>query len=213
MAGSAGIGKSSLAERIGTTLWRRHILVDAFGEEEIFTRPQFVHVAEGFRNNHHPSPFEFEVAYGAWLGTLMVGTVAVIDWNPAGMAGDLPWASSDRACLQRHLEAVRMLARGKVLLLHLQAPAEVCIERGGQQRGEDWLARSDQIARSSGHHHAERIDRLVAETARHAARTQDELRVAADAGWLIHTIDAAEDAQKVHDHVVGVVESILDRTG
>jgi hypothetical protein len=78
------------------------------------------------------------------------------------MAGDLPWATSNRARFHRHLEAVRALARGRALLLHLQAPAEVAIERAGLERGEEWLSRSDQIAQSAGHRHSERIDRLVA---------------------------------------------------
>lgn len=51
MAGSAGVGKSTLAESIGATFRQRDIPVDVFGEDELFTRPQFTRVADGFRTN------------------------------------------------------------------------------------------------------------------------------------------------------------------
>ncbi len=55
MAGSAGVGKSTLTQRLGTTLRQRRTPVDAFGEEELFTRSEFVRVADGFvANTMHP---------------------------------------------------------------------------------------------------------------------------------------------------------------
>jgi hypothetical protein len=205
MAGSAGIGKSTLAERIGIRLRRQHIPTDVFGEEELFTRPQFVRLAEGFRTKHYPSAQEFEAAYRSWLSTLTLDTVTIMDWNPAGMAGDLPWATGDRTRLRRHLSAVRTLAGGKVLLLHLHAPVELAIERAGRERGEEWLWHADQIAREAGHRHPKRIDRLVAEATRHAARTSDEVRIAAEAGWRIQEIDAAGEAEDVLDDATTMI--------
>lgn len=150
MAGVAGVGKSTLAEQIGVALDGRGIPADVFAEEELFTRPEFARVAVGFRTKDHASPEEFEAAYRAWLSSLVSGTVAVMDWNPAGMTGDLPWATTDAHRFRTHLAAVRGLADGRVLLLHLQAPAEIAIQRAGRQRGADWLNRSDEIARAEG---------------------------------------------------------------
>lgn len=45
MAGPAGVGKSTLAAGLGATLRRRGAHVDTFGEEELFSRPEFTHVA------------------------------------------------------------------------------------------------------------------------------------------------------------------------
>ncbi len=182
MAGLAGVGKSTLMERIGATLRRQHVPVDTFGEEELFTRSQFTRVADGFRTKHYASPEEFEGAYEAWLRTLPAATAAIMDWNPASMAGDLPWAAKDPARLRQHLQTVYALAGGRVLLLHLQAPAEVTIERASAERGEKWLARSDRIACSSGHDQPDRSARVLAEATRHAAQTRDELCVATEAG-------------------------------
>jgi thymidylate kinase len=209
MAGSAGVGKSTLTERLGATLRQRHTPVDAFGEEQLFTRSQFAAVADGFRTRQYASPEQFEVAYRTWLDTLTAETVAITDWNPSGMTGDLPWATSDRNRFRQHLQAVRTLAHARVLLLHLQAPAEISIERAARERGEGWLSRSDQIAQSTGHHQAKRFDRLVAETVRHAAQTRTELRVAAEAGWPIRTIDAVGDSQEVHHRAITVIDTIL----
>ncbi len=130
-----------------------------------------------------------------------------MDWNPAGMAGDLCGATRDRARFREHLQAVRALARGKVLLLHLLAPADVTVERAGRERGDEWLVRADQIAMSAGHHHADRIARIVAEANRHAARTRDELGVAAEAGWPIVTVDAANTADCVHDRAIALIDT------
>lgn len=207
MAGLAGIGKSTLAEEVGATLRQRNAPVDVFGEEELFTRPQFDRVAEGFRTEQYATPQDFEAAYEAWLNTLADGTIAVMDWNPAGMAGDLPWATSDRKNLRKHLHAVRLLAGGKVLLLHLRASAEIAVDRASRQRGADWVSGADQIARAGGHRQADRTDRLAAEATRHAAQTQEELRVAADAGWPVHPIDATDSAKVVHDRAIALIDA------
>lgn len=196
---------------MGATLRRQHVPVDTFGEEELFTRPQFTRVADGFCTQHYASPEESEGAYEAWLGTLPAATVAIMDWNPASMAGDLPWASKDPALFRHHLQTGYTLAGGGVLLLHLQAPAEVTIERASAERGEEWLARSDRIARSAGHDQPDRVDRVLAEATRHAAQTRDELRVAAEAGWPIHVIDAAGTAKEAHDQAIALIEATRAR--
>lgn len=207
MAGSAGIGKSTLARHIGATLRQRRTPVDIFGEEELFTRPEFSRVAEGFRTQHHASPQVFEAAYETWLSALGAGTVAVMDWNPAGMAGDLPWATADRARFGEHLQAVRAVAGERLLLLHLLAPADITIDRARRERGEEWLARSDQIAQSGGHLAPDRIGRIAAEADRHAAQTREELGVAAEAGWPIVTVDAANGPDDVHDRAIAVIDT------
>jgi hypothetical protein len=212
MAGLAGIGKSTLAGEIAVTLRRRHFPVDVFGEEELFSRPQFARVADGFRTRRYASPREFETAYQDWLSTLAEGTIAVMDWNPAGMAGDLPWAIGDGDEFRRHLEVVRMLADGKVLILHLQTSAKATIDRASRQRGDEWVSRSDEVARAAGHHQANPADRLIAEATRHAAQTQDELRVAADAGWRVRRVDATDGPTVVHDRVIALIEAAKSPT-
>ncbi len=77
MAGLAGVGKSTLTGHVGATLRRHHVPVDTFGEEELFTRPQFTRVADGFRTKHYALPEDFEGAYEAWLSTLPAETVAI----------------------------------------------------------------------------------------------------------------------------------------
>lgn len=208
MAGLAGIGKSSLAESIGVTLRQRNTPVDVFGEEELFTRPQFASVANGFRTKQYASPREFEAAYRDWLATLPTGTIAVMDWNPAGMTGDLPWATGHRDQFRQHLQTVRMLAEGKVLLLHLRASATTTIDRATRQRGDEWVSRSDQIARAAGHTHKDRTDRLVAEATRHTAQTDEELRFAAEAGWRICPIEATVTPRAVHDRAIALIDAI-----
>lgn len=211
MAGPAGVGKSSLTEWIANSLREQDVPVDAFGEEEFFTRLEFAQVADGFRTKHYAGPEVFEGAYEAWLSTLAAGAIAIMDWNPAGMAGDLPSATGDRGRFRRHLQVIRALARGRVLLLHLEAPAEVAVDRAGRERGEEWFARSDHIARSAGHQHAERIDRLIAEATSHAGRTRDELQVAAEAGWPVRTIDANRPASDVQDRALSLINRTLTR--
>jgi thymidylate kinase len=209
MAGLAGVGKSTLAEGIGSTLRQCGHQVDVFGEEELFTRPQFARVADGFRTEQYASPTEFEAGYRAWLATLADQTIGVMDWNPAGMAGDLPWATGDRSRLRLHLRSVRRLAGRPTMILHLQAPAEITIERAGRQRGEEWLSRSDQIARAAGHRQRELRDRLIAEATRHAAQTREELSVAAEAGWPVQAIDATPGPGSVHDRAMALIQAAV----
>lgn len=206
MAGPAGVGKSTLAQRLGAEFERAGTPVDVFGEEEIFTRREFKRVGDGFRSQDYATAREFEAAYRTWLGDLAVETVAIMDWNPAGMTGDLPWATEDRALYGAHLAAVRTLADGRVLLLQLKAPPETAVQRARRERGADWVARADEVARSRGHHQAEQQARIIASAEAHLEQTAAELGVAAAAGWPVRRIDAGGS---VHD-VLGQAMTVID---
>jgi hypothetical protein len=168
--------------------------VDVCGEDELFTRPEFGRAAIQFRGPSAPGPEDLEDCYTAWVASLPQKSVAVTDWNPAGMAGDLPWATQGQLRLRRHLQVVRALA-AQAIVVNLQVPVEVAVDRAVAERGEGWLVRSDQVARAAGHHQQDRLARVHAWTKLHTIRTAAELRVAAAAGWLIAEVDASGSPQ------------------
>lgn len=211
MAGPAGAGKSTLADSLAEDLRRRGRSVDAFGEEELFERPAFAAVARAFRSKEQPDPALFEDAYRAWLRGLPDGQIAVMDWAPSGMSGDLAWALSDRSAYLRHLRAVATLAGGRVILLQLRTPVSVAVERAAEQRGEEWLARYDRIARADGSRHPDRLDRIKAWAGDHDARTDLEIEAASEAGWPVHCIDAARPPQEVLVQALAVIDGTLAR--
>lgn len=205
MAGTAGVGKSTLAERLGATLHDRGVPTDVFGEEELFTRPEFTRVAEGFRTKVYAAADGFESAYRNWLRELPPTAMAIMDWNPAGMSGDLPWAADHDQYLA-HLTAVRALGGGRVLLLHLQTSADCAVDRAARQRGEEWLARSDAVARSHGHDQPIRQARIIADAEQHILRTEAEVAVASAAGWPVRRIDASAPPDVVHSVALAAIE-------
>lgn len=212
LAGEAGVGKSTLATSLAEVLRRRGHSVDRFGEEELFTRPEFALVADRFRHGDGPAAGQFEEAYGAWLTSLTAGSAAITDWSPASMAGDLSWGLESRSEFVRHLRAVRELAGDRVILLHLTAPIDVAIGRAGEQRGEQWLERSDRIARADGHRQPDRSDRIRASTSSHAASTEGELEAAAEAGWPVHRVDATRSSELVLTQAIEVIDRNLAGT-
>lgn len=209
LAGEAGVGKSTLATSLAEVLRRRGHPVDLFGEEELFTRREFALIADRFRNGDGPAAGQFEEAYGAWLTSLPADSVAITDWSPASMAGDLSWGLESRSEYVRHLGAVRLLAGDRVILLHLTAPIDVAIGRAGEQRGEEWLERSDRTARADGHRQPDRIDRIRAAASSHAASTEGELEAATEAGWPVHRVDAARSPELVVKQALELIDRNL----
>ena len=207
MSGPAGAGKSTLADALARRLADDHP-VDRFGEEELFTRPQFAVVADGFRGPDHPRRTEFEGAYTNWLRDLPERTVAIMDWCPSGMAGDLPWGLASRPGYVDHLRRVRELAAGRVLQLRLRVPADVAVGRAAAERGETWLDRYDTIARADGHDHPARLRRIADHAARHDVTTERENEAAAAAGWPVRTLDASGPAAEV---CAAALAMVLDR--
>lgn len=211
MSGPAGAGKSTLADTLARHLADDHP-VDRFGEEELFTRPQFAVVADGFRGPDHPRRPEFEEAYTTWLRDLPERTVAIMDWCPSGMSGDLPWGLTSRPGYLDHLRAVRELAAGRVLQLRLRAPADLAVARAAAERGEAWLERYDGIARAAGHNHPDRLRRIADHAADHDGTTELENQAAAEAGWPVHALDASRSAADVCAAALTVVLDHLQRS-
>jgi hypothetical protein len=83
----------------------------------------------------------------------------------------------------------------QAIVVNLQVPVVVAVNRAAVERGEEWLVRSDQVARAAGHHQQERLARVHAWTQAHTIRIAAELRVAASAGWLIAAVDASGSPQ------------------
>jgi hypothetical protein len=210
MAGSAGVGKSTLAEQLSENLRRRGHWVDVCGEEELFTRSVFAEIAEGYTTKQFASPEQFEAAYSAWLGGTRPGEVVITGWNPAAMAGDLPWAMSNRARFRSHLRQTSDLASSRLVLLHLDASAAVAVERSFAQRGESWLDRYDEVAIAAGHHHPDRVARIMAWTEDQIAATRAEVKAAADSGWPVHSIDAAYGPAHVRDQALETIADHLE---
>ncbi|WP_152363735.1 ATP-binding protein [Microlunatus speluncae] len=207
MAGPAGIGKSTLADGITGDLWRQGSPVEAFGEEELFTRAEFAVVAEGFRTGHYAGASQFEDAYGAWLAKLPDEGVGVMDWSPAGMVGDLPWALADRPGYVSHLRTVAAMVRQRVIMFELKGPVGLAVERAAAERGEDWLVRYDKVARAAGHRQPERLARIGAWAERHGVATAGEIQAAREAGWSVHAIDATRSPAEVRAQAIGVIEA------
>ena len=180
LAGPAGAGKSSLSQAAGAALRQAGLTVDVCGEEELFTRPEFDRVARQFRAPSAPAPEDLEAAHATWVASLPEQSVAVTDWSPAGMAGDLAWALDERPRFRRHLQAVRGLVV-HAIVVNLQVPVEVAVHRAAE-RGERWLVRSDLVARAAGHRQPDRSARVHASAQAHTIRTAAELRVASSAG-------------------------------
>jgi thymidylate kinase len=205
MAGPAGSGKSTLSESLGAFVRRDGGNADVFGEDELFRRSEFTDVAEMFRTTGGPAPAVLESAYAAWVDGLPTRKLAVMDWNPAGLAGDLAWARADQRLFRAHLATIGRLTSRPIVAVDLQVPAEVAVRRAAQQRGEDWLVQYDVVARSAGHHETDRLDRVIAWTREHMARTAVELNGAASAGWSVHHVDATAPLDAVQEHVQTIV--------
>lgn len=90
--------------------------VDVCGEDELFTRAEFDRAARQFRGPSAPAPEDLETAYATWVASLPEQSVAVTDWSPAGMAGDLPWAVDELPRFRRHLQAVRGLVAQAIVV-------------------------------------------------------------------------------------------------
>ena len=210
LAGPAGAGKSSLSQAAGAALRQAGMTVDVCGEEELFTRPEFDRAARQFRGQSAPAPEDLEAAYATWVASLPEQSVAVTDWSPAGMAGDLAWAVDEQPRFRRHLQAVRGLV-AHAIVVNLQAPVEVAVNRAAAGRGERWLARSDLVARAAGHRQRDRLARVHASAQAHTIRTAAELRVAASAGWVVENIDASGSPQETLSHALDALTSVRRR--
>ncbi len=206
MAGPAGAGKSTLTRSLGVRLSHGGAVVDDFGEEQLFTRQEFGEVGTAFRTSTGPSSTQLEWAYAAWLSTVPGDGCVVMDWNPASMAGDLPWARGDVARFRSHLEQVWSLTPQRAVVLSLEVRAELAVHRAGEERGGGWLTRYDSVARAAGHVGPDRVARIVGWTRAHMDRTAGELDVAASAGALVRSIDATDSAD-------GVLRQAIDSLG
>ena len=176
----------------------------------MFTRPEFDRAARQFRGPSAPAPEDLEIPYATWVGSLPEQSVAVTDWSPAGMAGDLPWAVDEQLRFRRHLQAVRGLV-ARAVAVNLQVPVEVAVDRPAAERGEGWLARSDLVARAAGHNQPDRLALLHASAQAHTIGTAAELRVAASAGWVVENIDGSGSPQETLSHALDALMSVRRR--
>lgn len=200
---SMGIGKSTLSEGLARRLREQGEAVDRFGEEQLFTRPDFAAAAaQAFRTREFPSPELLLTTYTKVLdGLREAGAWGVFDWNCAGMAGDLPWALQDRDRLSRHCREVRELAGDlDPVLLDLIGSARTATERALAERGDKWAKRHARMAVDAGHVSggiADRITAMVQE--QFGALREDELAAMRAAGWTVIELDATRSAAEVLD--------------
>ncbi|MFC7625675.1 hypothetical protein [Microlunatus sp. GCM10028923] len=211
MSGTPGAGKSTLGEALAAGYRAQGRPVDRYGEEELFTRPEFARVAAGFRGPGSPSRADFEKAYASWLRGLPDEAIAIMDWAPAGMAGDLPWGLADRSGYVRHLRKVRELAAGRVLQLRLRVSTRLATGRAAAERGEPWLDRYDGLARADGYEQGSRLDRIAAAAAHHEKTRDLENEAAAEAGWPVVPLDASGFPAEVHAAATAVIDTHLGR--
>jgi hypothetical protein len=197
----AGIGKSTLAEGLAGALRGQGAAVDLFPEEQIFTRPHFAEVAEGFRSKEFAGPEAFERAWAAQFAELRAaGAWGVFDWSCVGMAGDLPWAIGGQPALTEHVLTVRKLAEADGLapvVLDLDCDLQSATAQAMAQRGAPWIDRYTGLAAANGHRAGTAQDRITAwARARQPARA-DESEALYAAGWPIHPLDAPSPPHEV----------------
>ncbi len=207
MDGLAGAGKSTLAAGLAATLRAEGHRVDLFGEEQLFTRPDFAVVAEGFRTKRFPTAAMFEAAYQDYFASLIdhsmidgsiVDQWTVMDWSAAGMVGDLDWAMQDRAGFVTHLRSVMELnAPRQLILLNLSVDPAIATERAARQRGAQWITRYDELARNAGIDGIGPIDRIIERARTQLEPAAQERAAAREAGWTIIDLDASGSSAQV----------------
>jgi hypothetical protein len=195
----AGIGKSTLAAGIARTVEAHAGTADLFGEEQLFTRPEWTHVAAGFRSKDFPTGPQFLQAYTTTIRTARSsGSWLILDWFCGGMAGDLPWALADHSLLVDLCRAVRELATDMdPVLIDLTGDARVATERAMAERGKPWIRRYTQLAADRGIADGTPLDLVTAWARSESAQQASDLLAMRRSGWPVIEIDAMHPAADV----------------
>ena len=179
MLGSAGAGKSTLAEGLCGLLPD----CDLVTEEAIFDRVEFAEAGRSFKVGGCP-----ESHLLAGYERLASGDHSIVmDWNPASMAEDLEWAAPQEL-LNAHLARVAANFESYTCtVLHLVAPVEVATRRAWLERGDTWLDRYAQMSTSTA---PSTLDRAVDWHSQQVAGLGRCLRAYESASWPVATVDA-----------------------
>jgi hypothetical protein len=186
-----GIGKSTLAASLATVLEDSGTPVDLFPEEELFTRPEFTQVARRFRERSSPTPEVFLPAYTSTVEQLRARNAwGVFDWNCAGMASDLSWASAEPSRLHGLVRDVQRLAADmSPVVLSLDGDIREATRRAAAERGQAWVDYWTRIATEHGAPAAPDLERIAQHHEQSQALRHADLEVLRTAGWVVHTLD------------------------
>ncbi|MET9023046.1 hypothetical protein ABZV93_23990 [Actinopolymorpha sp. NPDC004070] len=194
-----GIGKSTLAASLARVLRAGGSPVDLFPEEDLFTRPEFAEVAQGFRTKDFPTPEHFLPAYAATFEAQRAGNAwGIFDWNCAGMASDLPWAASDPARLRTLVRDVRLLAEERTpLVVSLRGDVRQATRRAAAERGRGWVDYWARIADEHGVSEGPAFERIVHYQESVQVLKQADLDILRTTGWQVVDLDASASADEV----------------
>lgn len=194
-----GIGKSTLAASLADVLQDCGAAVDLFPEEDLFTRPEFAHAAQGFRDKNFPTPEVFLPAYAATFERMRAQHAwGIFDWNCAGMASDLPWATAEPPRLQRLVHDVRNLAAEmSPVVLFLHGDVREATRRAAAERGQTWIDRYARIAADHCGPAGPDLERIVSYQERTQRLRQADLEILRTTGWIVLSVDAMADRSEV----------------
>ncbi|MEQ7127569.1 hypothetical protein ABN034_23885 [Actinopolymorpha sp. B11F2] len=203
-----GIGKSTLAASIAAVLKDGGAAADLFPEEDLFTRPEFAHVAQGFRDKNSPTPEVFLPAYTATIEQMRARHAwGIFDWTCVGMASDMPWAIAEPLRLHRLVRDVQKLAAEmSPVVLFLTGDVREATRRAAAERGQVWVDYWVRIAAEHGAPSGPDLERIVYYQERSQQPRQADLEILRQAGWIVLSVDAMEGRS-------GVLKQALTRLG
>jgi thymidylate kinase len=194
-----GIGKSTLAASLARVLADSGTPVDLFPEEDLFTRSAFARVAQAFRERCAPTPETFLPAYAETIEHARAQHAwTICDWNCAGMASDLAWASAEPTRLHGLVRDVRRMAADmSPVVLFLDGDVREATRRAAAERGRPWVSYWARLAAEHGAPPGAELERIVHNHERSQGLRQADLDVLRTTGWRVLTLDGTASPNEV----------------
>jgi len=200
-----GAGKSTLAARLRVELEAARVPVRLLPESATFEGTELGDLADRFRRHDHPSADDLLAAFDHLAGRIGTDETWIQDWSWIDLAEDLAWA--------RDLDALRDFSRRlhrravdlAPYVLYLRTDITTALARAVHQRGERWLARTQEALTSRTD-----LRTAMADLTAVYANREVRLRAALEAGgWPVADLVVDADADQVLEAALAVLRPDL----